>query len=273
MGRTSKAHQGALTDTPQTAQTKGIKHFFPAGDLTPCTSLGRKMASAPTAPSRQLPTASGSGASGSRSPISSPVLPIMEVPSQTPPLLLTQTPEPSASELRDEWQACMCTLPIQSNMEAFVLHLEEGYREEVRSLRADIQSIQARTKTLETSQTALQAASSQHDKQLEAHEEKLHTLFLLHDDLENRNRRNNIHLRALPEATGDEDLLPTVKGILSRILRAPEDLDLEIDGAHRALGPRNTDPSRPRDVICVYTFTAQKRTSWLKCAHTSFPGF
>lgn len=77
-------------------------------------------------------------------------------------------------------------------MEAFVFRLEAGYREEVRSLRADIQSIQARTETLETTQTTLQTASLQHNKQLEAHEEKFYTLFLLHEDLENRNRRNNI---------------------------------------------------------------------------------
>lgn len=123
-------------------------------------------------------------------------------------------------------------------MEAFVLRLEVGCKEEIRSLKSDIHTVQTRTETLEASQVTLQENSLRHDQQFKTHEEQLHTLFLLYDDMENRNRHNNIHLRGIPEATGDEHLLPTVKGIFSRILRAPADLEIVFI---RALGPCSTD--------------------------------
>lgn len=42
-----------------------------------------------------------------------------------------------------------------------------------------------------------------------------------------QNRRNNIRIRGLPEATGDCNLIQTLKGIFSQLLCV--DMDLEVD--------------------------------------------
>lgn len=106
--------------------------------------------------------------------------------------------------------------PTHTDMEAFVLRLEAGYKEEIRSQKSDIHTVQTRTDTLEASWVTLQETSLRHDQQLKTHEQ-LQALFLLYDNMENPNRRINIRLRGIPEATGDENLLPKVKGIFFRI--------------------------------------------------------
>lgn len=70
------------------------------------------------------------------------------------------------------------------------------------------------------------------------------------EDQENRNRRNNIRIRGLPEATGDEDLLPSIWGIFKGLLGQVADHPLKIDRVHRGLCPRNLASDIPRDVIC-----------------------
>lgn len=71
------------------------------------------------------------------------------------------------------------------------------------------------------------------------------------EDQENRNRRNNIRIRGLPEATRDNDLLPSIQGIFDNLLGLAADNPLKIDRVHRALRPRNLSSDTPRDVICI----------------------
>lgn len=69
------------------------------------------------------------------------------------------------------------------------------------------------------------------------------------EDMEDRSRRNNLRLRGPPEVTGAEDLTDTALAIFCSIdgVELPERVTL--DRIHRALGPRRSDPARPRDVI------------------------
>lgn len=78
------------------------------------------------------------------------------------------------------------------------------------------------------------------------------------EDQENRNRRNNIRIRGLPEATGDDDLLPSVRGIFNGLLGHAADHPLKIDRVHRALRPRNLSTDIPRDVICRVHYYEEK---------------
>lgn len=68
--------------------------------------------------------------------------------------------------------------------------------------------------------------------------------------MEDRSRRNNLRLRGLPEATGLEDLADMAVAIFRSLpgIELPE--RIELDRIHRALGPKPTDPQRPRDVVC-----------------------
>lgn len=78
------------------------------------------------------------------------------------------------------------------------------------------------------------------------------------EDQENRNRRNNIRIRGLPEATGDEDLLPSIQGIFNGLLGQAADRPLKIDRVHRGLRPRNLSSDIPCDVICRVHYYEEK---------------
>lgn len=58
-----------------------------------------------------------------------------------------------------------------------------------------------------------------------------------------------MQFRGIPETTEMENVGDAVREIFWTVLDDPE-ADIILDRAHRALGPRPTDPSRPRDNIC-----------------------
>lgn len=78
------------------------------------------------------------------------------------------------------------------------------------------------------------------------------------EDQENRNRWNNIRVRGLLEATGDDDLLPSLRGIFNGLLGRAADSPLKIDRAHRALRPHNLSSEIPRDIICRIHYYNEK---------------
>ncbi|KAM5171847.1 olfactory receptor 1E16-like [Mantella aurantiaca] len=80
----------------------------------------------------------------------------------------------------------------------------------------------------------------------------------LQHDQEDRNRRNNLRLRGIPEATGAENLEATILAIFNIVLGTPPANPITLDRAHRAIGPRSSDPARPRDVICRVHLFKQK---------------
>lgn len=83
-------------------------------------------------------------------------------------------------------------------------------------------------------------------------------LQLQMDDLENRNRCNNIKLRGIPEATTGADLIAIVKGILNTYLDKPPESELELDRVHR-VGPHTAFPhTGTRDVLCRVHFSTIK---------------
>lgn len=82
------------------------------------------------------------------------------------------------------------------------------------------------------------------------------------EDLENRNRRNNLCIRGLPEATRDNNLVQSIRGILNTILGNPVTDPLQFDRVHHALRPRNVTSVQPRDVICCLHKNAVMTKLW-----------
>lgn len=82
----------------------------------------------------------------------------------------------------------------------------------------------------------------------------------LHMEMEERSRHNNLRLQGLPEATGPEDLVESAAVIFQKVSGAALLEQVEFDCIHRALGPRPTDPARPRDVICRLHWYTYKET-------------
>ena len=71
------------------------------------------------------------------------------------------------------------------------------------------------------------------------------------EDLENRNRRNNLRLYGLPEALEGENLLTFLKKFLPDLLDLPESPSLNIQRAHR-LGRIQQQSTKPRGIIMLF---------------------
>lgn len=136
--------------------------------------------------------------------------------------------------------------------------LERVIKKEVSAVRADLSQVLDRVE--ETEHRLGRHAAAIRNLQAStcfltiAHRMALYKI----EDQENHNRRNNIRIRGLPEATGEEDLLPSVRGIFNGLLGQVADHPLKIDRVHRALRPRNLSADTPRDVICRVHYYEEK---------------
>lgn len=87
-------------------------------------------------------------------------------------------------------------------------------------------------------------------------------------DLENRNRRDNVRIRGIPEAIGPDELNETVLSIFNHYLDRPSKEPIKIDRMHRVAVSRNARGGPPRDVICKLHHFPQKeaiiRGGWEK---------
>lgn len=147
-------------------------------------------------------------------------------------------------------KADMEALPTKADMEALVLRVEEQHRRDLQEVRAEVQEIDERLTKEEASMGALETRVTLLERSQQRYLEQLAEVQLHAEDLENRSRRQNIRFRGIPEATGPENLIETVRALIHTILDGALPASLEFDRVHRALGPKHTDMERPRDVLC-----------------------
>lgn len=85
-------------------------------------------------------------------------------------------------------------------------------------------------------------------------------LFNITEDHEkNCNRRNNLRICGIPESVSTTNPLLMLKRLFNGLLGAEEGAAIEIDRAHRMLGPRSQDPRRSRDILgCIHYFTIKE---------------
>lgn len=142
--------------------------------------------------------------------------------------------------------------------------LEKSIKKEITAVRSDMSHLLVRVEETEQRQeTQALAIKELQDTVTQlafAHRTSLYKL----EDLENRNRRNNIRVRGLPEATRDTDLEPSIRGIFNTILGNPVAAPLRFDRVHRALRPRNANSDQPRDVICRLHYFEDKNAIMIK---------
>lgn len=149
---------------------------------------------------------------------------------------------------------------LNAKLELQAVRLEGLVKRELRAVQESLTNISSKMeqaeqefKKLENRVQRLEGASSTQD----SHLLKLAMQII---DLENRQRRNNLRLRGIPESIALTDLKPTVKRILNHYLNLKSEEDLELDRVHRVGNPKRASPGRPRDVICRIHFFGQKET-------------
>ncbi|CAH2293068.1 Hypothetical predicted protein, partial [Pelobates cultripes] len=107
--------------------------------------------------------------------------------------------------------------------------IHAGIRTEVTALKADITAHGSRIQAVETT---TQATAAQVEASILAISRQGNMLLALRcqtEDLDNRGRRSNIHIRRLPEPTEEEDVEATRKALFQEIqgADAPESMEFE----------------------------------------------
>lgn len=90
------------------------------------------------------------------------------------------------------------------------------------------------------------AVSNQNLDPIQTLHDQLDTALSRIDDLENRSRRYNFQIRGLPETI--TDVSAATQDLIKSLLPNTQQQELELDRAHRALGPPRKNGS-PRDII------------------------
>ncbi|KAJ1188395.1 hypothetical protein NDU88_005156 [Pleurodeles waltl] len=116
---------------------------------------------------------------------------------------------------------------------------------ETKSMRSEIASFQSRVTGLEQRMGLVEAqatVSRDRDQDLLYLRSKL-------TDMEDRSRRDNIHLHGIPENEEGADIQVFLRSTLPKLTSLDFDPPIEFQRAHR-IGPKRSDnPSRPRPII------------------------
>lgn len=136
--------------------------------------------------------------------------------------------------------------------------------EEIRAIRPVVEETNNRMQSLEKRWLSLEGRMSTVEQQVSvvqgdsqqitSLEKEVRNLQRHTEDLENRNRRNNLRIYGLPESLEGEDPVSFFSSFLPKLLDMPSSTSLCIQRAHR-LGPRpslSASPSRPRGVILLF---------------------
>lgn len=119
------------------------------------------------------------------------------------------------------------------------------------TLSLEIAALGSRTDLLETKHDELTLVYSDLRKEHESLSETVQQLQAHIEDLDNRNRRNNLRVRGVPESV--TDLLPTVQKIFQSLLPDSPLSAFSCDRIHRALRPPPEKP--PWDIVlCLKDF-------------------
>lgn len=149
-----------------------------------------------------------------------------------------------------DMKAYICSLPTREDMDRYVYRLETSYKTELQELKVSVQNTQEKMDIIDTRLTDMEQKIVQAEAKLQEQDQGLKCAINTIDDIENKNRRNNIRIRGLPETISLEDLIRTLRGIFNILLQNPPTTEIIFDWAHRTAGLRKIDPTRPRNVIC-----------------------
>ncbi|XP_075430196.1 uncharacterized protein LOC142468023 [Ascaphus truei] len=148
--------------------------------------------------------------------------------------------------------------------DALIIKMRRGVQEDtekaLQTIRAEVEALTERTEDLEVKMEVVS------NEQAETHEEVLRCGDAIRhiqdklEDMENRERRQNIRLKNIPETITHEELQPYLRRLFLQLVPDLSDHDLHTDRAHRALAQKSSDPNRHRDVVLrMHAYSAKDR--------------
>uniref|UniRef100_A0A8C5QHG5 Uncharacterized protein n=1 Tax=Leptobrachium leishanense TaxID=445787 RepID=A0A8C5QHG5_9ANUR len=142
-------------------------------------------------------------------------------------------------------------LPSKEDLAMATTELGASLLSEIRALRTDLGGIQTRLQHVEVTQEQQSATLVTHSAAITTQRSALQMMARHLEDVENRNRRNNIRVRGLPEIENtQEELKNTLIALFNDVLGRDPDTVIELERYHRALRPKGPPDAPPRDVIC-----------------------
>ncbi|XP_073484917.1 vomeronasal type-2 receptor 26-like [Aquarana catesbeiana] len=128
---------------------------------------------------------------------------------------------------------------LSSFSDMLVAGLAQNTMQITSSIKADLQSLGARMHAIEQAVDESAACTTQNATCIHSLQDQLENALSKIEDLENRSRRYNFHVRGIPEA--NTDISDTIKSLIKEIIPDIPDHKLELDRAHRVLQPPRQD--------------------------------
>lgn len=113
-------------------------------------------------------------------------------------------------------------------------------------IKSDLQLLGTRIESIETKMDSTIDRVNQNTDRFQELHDQLEGAMAKIDDLENRSRRLNFRIRGLPETV--TDIPDAVHALIKHLIPDIRAHRLELDRAHRALGPPRSD-GLPRDIV------------------------
>lgn len=154
-------------------------------------------------------------------------------------------------DIRDLIKELIKTLPSKTDIK-LISTVERSCKQAAEDLREEVTAVGNRVETLENNQEAIIHAVTNTQDTIKHQEELMNTYRDQLDDYENRDHRQNIKIRDLPERYHGKELLVSVQNLFQQIMGQEESELVEIDRVHRVTSPPSQNKDRPRDVICRF---------------------
>lgn len=168
---------------------------------------------------------------------------------------------------------------LRKEFSQFKEEFKEDIKTEVEKLKTDInkklqdiaEDIQSHSTRLDETEERITGLESENVELKDALFHALKDQKTMQDkikDLEGRSRRNNIRIYGIKEGAEGASMLKFISGLLKTELSLNDDLDLQIQRAHRSLGPRPQNDANSRSIIVNFLQYSIKdlvlRTAWAK---------
>lgn len=127
-------------------------------------------------------------------------------------------------------------------------------------LRGEIALVEERTDRLENKMDELINYVQVLEEDNHTLKQQITLLQSQQEDLENRERRQNLRIRGVPETVGDAQLHEYLLGLFVTLAPTIPDIDWRMDRAHRSLAPKPPVGARPRDIIIKFHYYESKES-------------
>ena len=157
--------------------------------------------------------------------------------------------------------------PLNGEIAEMLRRMETAIKEEIKgeiqNLRTDLGHFRTRIVTIEERTETVEQEVKGIKDQIDQTQRQQRLILYKIEDQENRNRRQNLRIRSIPEERG-EDLRKIMRKIFNPLLEKPIEDPIRIERVHRVGNPQRANAERTRDVIVRFRLYEDKEKVWKK---------